>query len=93
MSGTGSDWESSKGIAKAILRDRGMRRKWLARWLLLTVGWMAVGLWVLDGWLAGNVWKFVAWWGVCFGLACVLVVFALYDALAVVREERGKGGR
>ena len=49
-----SDWESSKGIAKAILHDRGMRRKWLARWLMLTVGWMAVGLWVIDGWLGAE---------------------------------------
>jgi hypothetical protein len=33
---------------------------------------------------------FVLWWAFCFFLACVLVMFALYDVLAVMREERGK---
>ena len=85
-----SDWESSKGIAKAILHDRGMRRKLLARWLMLTVGWMAVGLWVIEGWLGAEAWRFLAWWGVCGVLTLLLMIFALYDALAVIREERGK---
>ena len=87
MGGAG-DWDLSKALARTILRDRGQRRKWLARWLGLTVAWMAVGLWVVDGWLGKDAWKFVAWWGVCFLLAIVLVIFALYDALAVIREER-----
>lgn len=88
-----SDWQSSKGIAKAILHDRGMRRKWLGRWLMLTMGWMAVGLWVIDDWLGGEAWRFLAWWGGCAVLACVLMIFALYDALAVIREEREKVGK
>jgi len=84
------DWQSSKGIANAILHDRGMRRKWLGRWLLVTVAWMAVGLWVIDGWLGDEAWRFLAWWGICAVMAVVLMIFALYDALAVIREERGK---
>lgn len=88
-----SDWESSKGLARAILHDRGQRRKWLARWLAVTMGWMVLGLWVLDGWLEENVWRFAVWWGICGVLALVLMIFALYDALAVIREERGKSGR
>jgi hypothetical protein len=84
------DWESSKQIAKAILHDRGMRRKWLARWLMLTIGWMAVGLWVIDVWLAEVAWRFLLWWGTCAVMACLLMVFALYDALAVVREEKNR---
>jgi peptidoglycan biosynthesis protein MviN/MurJ (putative lipid II flippase) len=91
--GKAGDWDLSKALARSILRDRGQRRKWLGRWLLLTMGWMAVGLWVVDGWLGGEMWRFVAWWGVCAVLACVLMVFALYDALAVVREEREKVGK
>jgi hypothetical protein len=71
--GSAGDWELSKALARAILHDRGQRRKWLGRWLLLTVAWMAIGLWVF-----------------CFFLACVLVVFALYDVLAVMREEGKK---
>lgn len=91
--GNAGDWDLSKALARSILRDRGQRRKWLARWLLLTMAWMAVGLWVVDGWLGGEMWRFVAWWGICGVLACVLMVFALYDALAVVREEREKVGK
>lgn len=88
MSGTGGDWQSSKGIAKAILHDRGMRRRWLGRWLLFTIAWMAAGLWVIDGWLGQEAWRFLAWWGACAVLTIVLMMFALYDALAVVKEER-----
>ena len=88
MSDTPSDWESSKGIAKAILRDRPTRRKWLGRWLLLTVAWLSLGLWIIDSWLAVEVWRFVFWWGACGFLAIILLVFALYDSLAVIREER-----
>lgn len=91
--GEAGDWDLSKALARAILRDRGQRRKWLARWLLLTMTWMAVGLWVVDGWLADEAWKFGLWWGICFLLTIVLMVFALYDALAVVREEREKAGK
>ncbi|MFM2199368.1 MAG: hypothetical protein RLZZ505_2800 [Verrucomicrobiota bacterium] len=88
--GSAGDWELSKALARAILHDRGQRRKWLGRWLLLTVVWMAVGLWVLDGLLAQSGWMFVLWWVFCFLLACGLVIFALYDVMAVMREEREK---
>ena len=90
MSGTPSDWESSKGIAKAILHDRGMRRKWMARWLFVTIAWMATGLWILDGWLGESALRFMIWWGICAALAIVMMVFALYDSVAVFREERNK---
>ena len=88
--GSAGDWELSKALAKAILHDRVQRRKWLGRWLLLTMAWMAVGLWVVDGLLTKNPLMFLLWWGFCFLLACVLVIFALYDVLAVMREEREK---
>lgn len=90
MSASGGDWQSSKGIAKAILRDRPLRRRWLARWLILTIAWMATGLWVIDGWLGEEAWRFLFWWGACAVLTTVLAIFALYDALAVIREEREK---
>lgn len=93
MSGRG-EWENSKGLARAILRDRRERRKWMGRWLLATVGWMAAGLWAIEGWLGGSVWRFVGWWGICGGMAVGLMIFALYDAVAVVREDGGDmGGR
>jgi len=90
MSETPSDWESSKGIAKAVLHDRPTRRKWLGRLLLLTLAWLSLGLWVIDSWLEAEVWRFVFWWAACGFLAIVLLVSALYDSLAVIREERGK---
>lgn len=83
-----SDWKSSKGIARAILYDRASRRKYLGRFLLVTLMWMAVGLWVIDGWLAESALRFLIWWAICGVLAIVLMIFALYDAAAVVREER-----
>ncbi|MFD2257061.1 hypothetical protein ACFSSA_10255 [Luteolibacter algae] len=88
MSGKQSDWESSKNLAKAILHDRSMRRKWLARWLILTLAWMVSGLWVIDSWLDASVVRFLIWWGICAILALGLMLFALYDALSVIREER-----
>ncbi len=88
--GSAGDWVLSKALARAILYDRGQRRKWLARWLFLTVAWMASGLWVLDGLLSKNPIMFLLWWVFCFLLAFVLVMFALYDVLAVMREEREK---
>ncbi len=84
-----SDWESSKAIAKGILRDRTMRRRWIGRWLLITLVWMAVGLWGIEAWLAEEAVRFLLWWGACGVLAVGLMIFALYDSVSVVREERG----
>lgn len=88
--GSTGDWDLSKAVARAILHDRGERRKWLGRWLMLTVGWLAVGLWVVDGLLAKSAMMFFAWWGFCFVLTIILVLFALYDVMAVMREESRK---
>lgn len=84
------DWELSKALARAILYDRGQRRKWLGRLLFLTVSWMAVGLWVVNNLLSKSALMFLLWWGFCFFLATVLVIFTFYDILAVLREEREK---
>jgi hypothetical protein len=51
---------------------------------------MAAGLWLIDRWLAENLWYFLGWWAFCGLNTLVLILFALYDALAVIREERGK---
>ena len=34
-------------------------------------------------------WMFLLWWGGCAMVTCLVLMFALYDALAVIREERG----
>ncbi len=82
-----SRWNASKGLAKGILHDRALRRKMLGRCAVLLLAVFALGLWVIDGWLMGSMWRFLIWWGACGALAVFVVVFALYDALRVIREE------
>jgi uncharacterized membrane protein len=88
VSETPSDWDSSKDIAKSMLRDRVSRRKMLTMWLTLVMAWITLGLWVIDGWLADSAMRFIIWWGVCGVITLTLLIFALYDALSVIREER-----
>ena len=83
-------WNDSKLIARAILHDRAARRKLIGRMLLFVLLWMAAGLWLVDGWLAKHLWWFLLWWAACALFTCVVLLFALYDALAVIREERDK---
>lgn len=78
------------GIARAILHDRAVRRKLLGQMLMVALGLMAVGLWVLNGWLQANVLRFALWWGACGLITIFVMLFALYDALAVFREERDR---
>jgi hypothetical protein len=83
-------WESSTGLARAILHDRSERRKWLGRITLVPLAMLALGLWVLDDWIWESPWRVLFWWGGCALATLVVMIFALYDALAVVREEREK---
>ena len=83
-------WNASTGLARAILHDRGERRKWLGRMVLLPLGMMAVGLWGIGDWIWASPWRVLFWWGGCAVATCVVLLFALYDALAVIREERAK---
>jgi uncharacterized membrane protein YcjF (UPF0283 family) len=90
MSDHPSDWQSSKGLAKGMLHDRTTRRKLMARSLALLLAVFAIGLWGIDKWLAANLWRFVIWWGSCGFLAIFVVVFAVYDVMRVIREERDR---
>lgn len=87
-----STWAVNKGLAREILRHREDRRRLMARVLMLVLGFMVGGLWVIDGWLLASVWRFLIWWGGCAVFTCLLLVLALYDLLAVIREERGRSG-
>jgi hypothetical protein len=82
-------WNDCKGIARAILHDRAARRRVIGRILLAALLAMAAGLWLVDGWLESSALLFLAWWGGCALLTCLAMLFAVYDALAVIREERG----
>lgn len=88
-----SSWDHSKLIARALLHDRRQRRRLLGQWLAVVVGWLAVGNWVIAGWLKESVWRFAGWWGICAVLTLGLMLFALYDAMAVIREERHRDDR
>lgn len=88
MAAQRTGWENCKGIASAILQDRSARRKVIARLLMISLLMMAAGLWWIDGWLAVDLWRFLIWWAGCAGLTCFVMLFALYDALRVLREER-----
>ena len=90
MSAGKDGWSDSKLVARAILHDRAARRKVIGRILLVALGMIAIGLWAIDGWLADNPWAFLAWWGGVALLTLLVMLFALYDALAVIREERDK---
>lgn len=83
-------WSDSTDLARAILHDRAERRKWIGRMMLVPVLMLAIGLWGISGWLAESPWRFIGWWGGCALATCVAMLFALYDALAVIREERAK---
>jgi hypothetical protein len=90
MAADKTGWRDCKAIARAILHDRAARRKTIGRMLMTSLLMMAAGLWLIDGWLAADVMFFTLWWAGCAGLACLVMLFAVYDALAVIREERGK---
>jgi hypothetical protein len=83
-----SSWNDSTTLARAILHDRAERRKWMARMMVVPLAMLAIGLWGINEWLEQNPWRFVLWWAACGVATCVVMIFALYDALAVVREER-----
>ncbi|HEX7260667.1 MAG TPA: hypothetical protein VF258_02540 [Luteolibacter sp.] len=83
-------WQASTGLARAILHDRAERRKWLARMTLLPLAMMAAGLWVIGDWIWQSPWRVLFWWGGCAVATIVVILFAVYDARAVIREEREK---
>jgi hypothetical protein len=76
--------------ARAILHDRSARRRVLGWLLMIAIGMLATGLWFIPGWLQQSLLRFAFWWLACGLVTMMLLLFALYDALAVVREEKRK---
>lgn len=65
-----------------------MRRKWLGACTLILLLWFAAGNTFLATWLSASIFRFALFWlGLVMWLLLV-IVFALYDALMAVREER-----
>ncbi len=85
-----SDWKIWKAVAAGILADRGPRRRALTGFAAALLAMFAVGLWGIDGWLAESIWRFAIYWLLCAGLALFVMLFALFDLLATLREERDR---
>lgn len=85
-----SDWKIWKAMAAGILAERQARRRALGGFATAMLGMFALGLWGIDGWLAGSLWRFGSYWLLCAGLVLFVLLFALYDVLAVLREERDR---
>ncbi|MFC5049950.1 hypothetical protein ACFPK9_04925 [Rubritalea spongiae] len=74
-------------IARAILHDRGTRRKWLLGTMLFAVALVAFGTWIGDGWVNSSAEVFACYWFGVFGTVCFLLLFALYDLLKAMKGE------
>ena len=73
-----------------ILHSRELRRKMLFQLLLVLLVIVGLGAWPLADWLGGNVWLFLVWWAIAMVYGLMLILLAIYDMLAVFREEREK---
>jgi fatty acid desaturase len=85
-------WQMSLAIATVTLSDRGKRRRFITGLLVLIVAYFSLGNWPLDSWLSRGLWRMLIFWGF-LGLMCLfMILMALFDALAVIGEERQKIG-
>lgn len=78
------------GLARMILHSREMRRKMLFQLVIVLFVVVVLGAWPLANWLSGNVWLFLIWWGISMIYGLMVILLAIYDMLAVVKEEREK---
>jgi len=78
------------GLARMILQSRELRRKVLFQLVLVLAIIVALGAWPLSDWLGESVWLFLIWWGFCMLYGVMIILLALYDMAAVVKEEREK---
>ena len=73
-----------------ILHSRELRRKMLFQLVMVLLVIVGLGAWPLADWLSSNVWLFLIWWGISMIYGLLVILLAIYDMLAVVREEREK---
>lgn len=90
MNGSNSQWEIDKAVAAGILADRSKRRKYLGIFASAMIAMVLAGLYWVDGWLAESLMRFAIYWLVCAGLCLFVMLFALFDALSVLKEEKSK---
>lgn len=75
--------EDSKQLARAILHDRGARRKLMLQFLMLLVASIAIGTWLIDSLLGKSVWCFALYWGGVLLGVCMLMLLCVYDMFMV----------
>ena len=91
MSGKKASWVMvCAGLARMILHSREMRRKLLFQLVIVLLVIVALGAWPLANWLGQSVWLFLAWWGFCMLYGLMIILLAIYDMAAVIKEEREK---
>jgi len=76
------------GLARMILQSREMRRKVLFQLVIVLLIIVVLGAWPLANWLSGSVWLFLIWWGISMLYGLMIILLAVYDMAAVVKEER-----
>ena len=82
----------SLAIATVTLADRGKRRRFITGLLILIVTYFALGNWLLDSWLSQGLWRMLIFWGFLTFMCLFMILMALFDALAVIGEEKRKLG-
>ncbi|GAA5483525.1 hypothetical protein [Haloferula sargassicola] len=83
-----SQWEIDKAVAAGILADRGKRRLFLGGFAVAMIAMLIFGLFAIDEWLAESILRFAVYWAACGALCLFVLLFALFDALSVIREEK-----
>lgn len=73
-------------FSKALLHDRGTRRRFLATLLIIVVTLLILGNWPLSSWVEETRPRFVVWWGMTTFLTVWVLLLAMYDAGRVRRE-------
>ena len=74
----------SLAIATVTLSDRGKRRRFITGLLMLIAAYFSLGNWPLDSWLSRGLWRML--------MCLFMILMALFDALAVIGEEKRKLG-
>lgn len=85
-------WQMSLAIAAVTLADRSKRRSFITGLLVFIICYFSLGHWGIDSFLSKSIWRMVIFWGFLGVLCLMMVLFALFDALAVIGEERRKLG-
>lgn len=91
MSAKRASWASvCVSLAHMILKTRKLRRRMLLQLLVVLLLLVLIGAWPLAAWLEQNLGFFMLWWGLTGLYGLMVILLALYDMLAVIREERDR---